>query len=679
MINPLLKQFDTPFSATPFSAIRNEHYLPAIKESIAKALKEIDSIAENDQAPTFENTIVALERAGSDLERSLNVFFPLLSANADEEMMNISLEVSPLLSEYSAAISLNRKLWERIRSVYDKRGSLDLGVEDSTLLKETFDSFARSGALLEGDDREEFKRIKARISELTTLFGQNVLKELNTYEIYLKEEDLEGLTENLIEEAAHAAAAKRREGGYLFTLAQPTYVGFMKYSCRRDLRERMYRLYTGRNMSGEFSNIEIIRELTALRSSLARLLGRPTYAHFSLEPTMAATPDRVMELLSSLRDAYRPAEQAELAELRQFASTLEGTPVELMPWDYSYYSTKLRKAKYDYNEEDLRPYFKLDNLISGVFGLATRLYGLNFVETYKVDLYHPDVRAYEVTDGDGTYLGLLYTDFFPRESKQAGAWMTEFKSQWFEQSGENSRPQISIVMNFTKPTPTKPSLLTPGEVRTFLHEFGHALHGLLSQTKYASLSGTNVRRDFVELPSQFNENFLTNKEFLDGFAFHFETGEPIPSELVDRLIASEQFGAAYACMRQLYFGFLDIAWHSIDSPVEDVCRFEADATESVKVFEPIDGSLVSPQFSHIFAGGYAAGYYSYKWAEVLDADAFDRFRCDGIFNQATASSFRRNILERGGTENPDTLYRRFRGQEPSITALLRRDGIIKGS
>ncbi|MDE6323353.1 MAG: M3 family metallopeptidase [Paramuribaculum sp.] len=675
-MNPLLKKFNTPLSTVPFSEIRNEHYLPAIKKGIARALEEVDLIADNEELPTFENTIVALEKAGSDLERSLNVFFPLLSANADDEMMGISLEVSPLLSEYSSAISLNRKLWERIRIVYDMRDSLNLDVEDSTLLKETYDSFARSGALLEGESREEFKRIKTRIGELTTLFGQNVLRELNTYEIYLTKEDLDGLTDDLIEEAAHAAAAKGRDGEYLFTLAQPTYVAFMKYSSRRDLRERMYRLYTGRNMSGEYSNIGIVKELTELRASLAVLLGRQTYAHFSLEPTMAGSPGRVMELLCSLRDAYSSAGLSELEELRQFASQLEGEPVDITPWDYSYYATKLRKAKFDYNEEELRPYFKLDNVVSGVFGLATRLYGLTFSERTDLDLYHPDVRAYEVSDSDGSYIGVIYTDFFPRESKQSGAWMTEFKPQWIEPTGENSRPHISIVMNFTKPTPTKPSLLTPGEVRTFLHEFGHALHGLLSQTKYASLSGTNVRRDFVELPSQFNENFLTCREFLNEFAVHFETGDPIPSELVDRLTVSGQFGAAYACMRQLYFGFLDMAWHSITSPVEDVARFEFESTKSVRVFEPIEGSLVSPQFSHIFAGGYAAGYYSYKWSEVLDADAFDKFRSEGIFNQAVASSFRSNILERGGTESPAVLYHRFRGQEPSIDALLRRDGIV---
>lgn len=673
--NPLLNKFDTPEQTAPFSKINNSHYLPAIKAGIAKAYKEIDRIVDNTAKPTFENTIVALENSGSDLDRTLNVFYPLLSADSDEEMMQISLKASQLLSEYSTAIALNEKLWQRIRYVYDNKDKYNLDAEDSMLLQESYEGFARNGALLEGDDREEYRKLSARISELTTLFGQNVLKELNTYEIYLGEEDISGLPENLIEEASAAAKAKGRDEEYLFTLAQPTYMPFMKYSDKRELREKMWRLYTGRNINGEFSNIDILKEIAETRYRIAKLLGYPTAADYILERTMAKTPSRVYELLDRLRDAYRPAEVKEIDEITRFASELEGEQIELKPWDYSYYANKLKERKFAYSEEELRPYFKLENVIDGVFGLATRLYGLQFKERNDIDVYHPDVKVFEVDDADGSYLGILYTDFFPRDTKRPGAWMTEFKSEWKEPDGKSSRPHISIVMNFTKPTATKPSLLTPYEVSTFLHEFGHALHGLLADTRYKSLSGTNVRRDFVELPSQFNENFLNEKEFLDSFARHYETGEAIPQSLIDRMKSASQFGAAYACLRQLNFGYLDMAFHTVTGPIENVAEFEKAAGESVMIFHPEDNSLVAPQFSHIFAGGYAAGYYSYKWAEVLDADAFAKFKADGIFNRDTAMSFRHNILERGGTEEPDKLYRRFRGKEPSIDALLRRDGI----
>ncbi|MCM1349249.1 MAG: M3 family metallopeptidase [Firmicutes bacterium] len=677
MNNPLLSTFSTPHNTIPFRSIENSHYLPAIKEGITRGLEEIDHITANNEQPDFQNTIVALERSGAQLDRVLNVFFPLLSANADDEMMQISLDVTPLLSDYSTSISLNQKLWERIKYVHDHTDRSKLTAEERTLLKETYDSFARSGALLQGADRDGFKEITARLSELTTRFGQNVLKELNTYEVYLHREDLDGLTEHLIEQASEAAKQKGRDGEYLFTLAQPTYVAFMKYSSRRDLREKMFRLYTGRNINGEFSNMDIVKEIANLRLELAKLLGHPTFAHYVLEHTMAGVPEKVFNLLNSLRDAYSPYWVKELAELTEYASKFEGKAVELQPWDYSYYSNKLREEKYAYNEEEMRPYFKLENVIDGVFGLAEKLYGLKFSERTDVDVYHPDVKAFEVKNEKGEYLGMIYTDFFPRSTKRPGAWMTEFKAQWIEPDGTNSRPHISIVMNFTKPTPSKPSLLTPYEVSTFLHEFGHALHGLLSNVHYASLSGTNVRRDFVELPSQFNENFLTQKEFLDGFARHYLTNETIPTELIERLVATSHFGAAYACLRQLGFGYMDMAWHSITAPVDSVEEIERESTREVQTFAPVAGSLMSPQFSHIFAGGYAAGYYSYKWAEVLDADAFAKFKADGIFNRDTANSFRHNILERGGTENPAELYRRFRGSEPSIEPLLRRDGIIK--
>ncbi len=559
--------------------------------------------------------------------------------------------------------------------MYDNRDKFNLDTEDQMLLKNTYDSFVRSGALLQGEDRDTYSKLSSRLSELTTLFGQNVLKEVNTYEIWLTADDLSGLPESSVEAAALAAKEKGRDGEYLFTLDQPVYMAFMKYSDRRDLREKMNRLYTSRNMKGEYNNLPIMKEIAETRLKIANLLGYDTYAAYSLQQSMAQTPEKVYELLHSLRDAYRPAQQAEFAELTEFASKLEGKPMEIKPWDYSYYSNKLRNAKYAYDEEKLRPYFELNNVIDGVFGLATKLYGLTFKKNPDIPVYHPDVTAFDVLDKDGSYLGVIYTDFFPRSSKRPGAWMTSFKDQKITADGVNVRPHVTIVMNFTKPTGSKPSLLTPYEVETFLHEFGHALHGLLANTKYSSLSGTSVLRDFVELPSQFNENYLTEKEFLDGFARHYQTGDPIPQELVDQIISSSQFGAAYACLRQLSFGLMDMAWHTIKAPVDDPEKFEQEAIESVAMFEPIPGTMFGSTFSHIFSGGYAAGYYSYKWAEVLDADAFAHFKEHGIFDQETADSFRKNVLEKGGTEHPSVLYRRFRGQDPTIDALLERDGI----
>ena len=675
--NPFFSEYDTPHGTVPFSKITTADYEPAIDRGIKLGLQEIEAICNNRAVPDFDNTIVALENSGKDLDRVLNTFGPLLSALSDDEMMDLSMRVTPKLSEYSTAIALNTRLWEKIKYVWENRDKYNLTPEESMLLKQTYDSFARNGALLEGNDRETYRKLSAELSELSTKFGQNVLKELNTYEIWLTKDDLAGLPEGVVEAAALAAKEKSREGEFLFTLAQPTYMAFMKYSDRRDLREKMYRLYSSRNTKGEFSNVEILKQIADKRRQLANLLGYNTYAEYSLVNTMAEKPENVYKLLNELRDAYIPAQKKEFAELTQFASGLEGKSFEIKPWDYSYYSNKLKQSKYSYDEEEMRPYFELNNVIDGVFGLATKLYGLTFVPAPDVEVYHPDVKAFEVKDRNGEYVGIIYTDFFPRESKSPGAWMTEFKPQWTEADSTNSRPHVSIVMNFTKPTDTKPSLLTPYEVETFLHEFGHALHGLMSNTRFASLSGTNVYRDFVELPSQFNENYMTQKQFLDGFARHYQTGEPIPQALVDKIVESAQFGAAYACLRQLNFGLVDMAWHSITAPVDDAPKFEIEAGKSVQMFEPVEGTMTSPTFSHIFGGGYAAGYYSYKWAEVLDADAFATFLENGIFDQKTADEFRTNILMKGGTEHPAELYRRFRGQDPSIDALLKRDGIEK--
>lgn len=675
--NPFFEPFNTVHGTPPFSKINNSHWMPAVDRGIELANKEINAIVEDKAAPTFDNTIVALESVGQDLNRVLNVYFPLLSANSDDEMMAQSIEISAKLSDYSTSIILNEGLWERVKAVYDDRDKLYLNPEDSMLLQKTYDMFALSGANLQGADREEYRRLSSRLSELTTRFGQNVLKELQTYQIWLTKDDLSGLPESSIEAARHAAAEAGRPDEYLFTLDQPVYMAFMKYSDRRDLREKMYRLYNGRNMKGEFNNLEILSEIVNTRRQIANLLGSRTYAEHSLRNTMAKNPESVYQLLNNLKDAYKPRAMADMAELNEYAKALDNIDDAIQPWDYSYYSNKHRSDKYALDEEALRPYFELNNTIAGVFGLATKLYGVTFEENPDIEVYHPDVKAFDVKDSDGTYLGVIYTDFFPRAGKRPGAWMTGFKDQYITADGENSRPHVQIVMNFTKPTADTPSLLTPYEVETFLHEFGHSLHGLLANTKYASMSGTSVYRDFVELPSQFNENYMTEREFLDGFARHYQTGEAIPEALVNGLIESSQYGAAYACLRQLFFGLMDMAYHTATEDITDPVTFEDRATLDVQVFPAVDGCLVSPQFSHIFSGGYAAGYYSYKWAEVLDADAFSVFKKNGIFDRKTAQSFRENVLSKGGTENPAELYRRFRGSEPTIDALLRRDGIVK--
>ena len=675
--NVFFEDFATVHNTPPFASIDNSQWEPAIERGIALARAEIDAMANSTEAPTFENTIVAYENAGKDLNRVLNVFYPLLSADADNEMMEISMRTSALLSDYSTSITLNEGLWKRIKAVYDGRDALNLTTEQKQLLQNAYDSFALNGANLQGADRDTYRKLVAELSELTTRFGQNVLKDVNTYELWLTKDDLAGLPDGTVATAAEAAEAKGRAGEYLFTLDQPVYMAFMKNSSRQDLREKMWRLYNGRNISGEYSNMEVMTRIADLRRQIANLLGSPDYATHSLKRTMAKNPDNVFALLGQLREAYMEPMRAEIAELTQFASELEGRDVTINPWDYSYYSNKLKAAKYSFDEEQLRPYFEVNNVIDGVFGLATRLYGLHFTANPDIQVYNPDVKAFDVTDDSGNFVGVIYTDFFPRATKRPGAWMTNFRDQYIDADGKDVRPLVTIVMNFTKPTGDQPSLLTPYEVETFLHEFGHALHGLLSKCTYASLSGTSVYRDFVELPSQFNENFFTQKAFLDGFARHYQTGDSIPQELIDRLVASSRYGAAYSCVRQLTFGYLDMAWHTTTEPVTDPVAFERKATADVEIFPYVEGSLISPQFSHIFAGGYAAGYYSYKWAEVLDADAFAFFKQHGIFDRATADSFRTNILERGGTEDPAVLYRRFRGQDAGIDALLERDGIRK--
>ncbi len=675
--NPFYGKYNTPHETVPFDKIKLSHYEPAFKKAMAENQKEINAIVNQRSMPTFENTIEALDRSGAMLERVASAFYALLSAEGNEEMMEISQRIQPLLSEHSNNINLNEKLFQRIKYVYDRRDQLtDLTPEQQMLLEKTYQGMASSGAILEGEDREKYRALSSELSQLTLTFGQNVLKETNQFSMMLTEEELAGLPQSARDAAAALAASKGKEG-YMVNLSFPSYTAFMKYSSRRDLREKLYRAYNSRNLSGEYNNIPVMTRIAEVRLEMAKLFGKPNYAEYTLQRKMAGNSANVYNLLNQLLEAYKPAALQEVSLIEGYAMGKEGKDMTLMPWDFSYYSEQVKNMRYELSDEILRPYFELDNTVKGVFGLATRLYGLNFTKNPNIPVYHEEVDAFEVTDKDGNYVGVIYTDFFPRDTKRAGAWMTEFKGQWKEEDGTNSRPHVTIVMNFSRPTADAPALLTYGEVETFLHEFGHALHGLLSDVTYSSLSGTSVYRDFVELPSQFNENYLSEKEFLDGFAVHYQTGEKIPAELVEKIRKSSQYLAAYSCVRQLTFGMLDMAFHTITAPVADAIAFERAAIEPTLVLPAVDGTLIAPQFSHIFSGGYAAGYYGYKWAEVLDADAFAVFKANGIFDPATAASFRDNILKRGGTENPMELYKRFKGSEPTIEALMRRDGIIK--
>lgn len=673
--NVFFNDFKTTNGLIPFDYFTTADFEPAILKGMQEQEKEIQDIANQSAAPTFDNTIVALEKSGKTLNRVLYVFSAFLSANSDEALMDVSARMMPKLTEHETNMYLNEALWKRVKAVYDNRESANYCSEDSMLLEKFYSSFERNGAKLVGKDREKFREISKRITDLSLKFGQNVLKELNTYKIWLNKEDLDGLPESAIEAAKYEAKKNGKDDGYLFTLQAPSYSAFLKYSLRRDLREKIYKMYNSRNTQGEYSNIDVIKELSYNRYQLAKLLGYKNYAAYSLRRTMAGSEENVYSLLNQLRDAYLPVQKKDMKELEKFASNLEGKKIKLEAWDYAYYNTKLKNSKYQLNDELLRPYFELNNVIKGVFGLATRLYGLHFTQNFDAQVFDPEMKAFDVTDDNGAYVGAIYTDFFPRATKRGGAWMTSFREQYIDENGKNVRPIVTITMNFTRPTQDKPSLLTYNEVETFLHEFGHALQGLLANTRYATLSGTNVYRDYVELPSQFNENFLSQKEFLDSFAKHYITGEPIPQDLIDKIVASSQFGAAYSCIRQLNFGFLDMAWHTITEPVTDAAKFEADALKQVQIFDMYDNCLISPQFSHIFSGGYSAGYYSYKWSELLDADAFAKFKEDGIFNPQTAKAFKDNVLSKGSTEPPMQLYVKFRGCKPTIKPLLERDGI----
>lgn len=674
-----MNPFYTPYEYTPFDTIKETDYEPAILKGIEEEDKEIDQIVNQPEAPTFENTIEALDRTGELLGKVTSVFYNQLSAETSDYLDELSQRMSPILTEHSNNITLNKRLFRRVKAVYENHTAKDfkdLDAEQKMLLTTTYEGFVRKGANLPDEQQKRLRALSAELSVLTLQFSQNKLKDTNDFLLHItNEEDLEGLPESAINLARQTAKERNMEG-YAFTLQAPSYMPFLTYSAKRELREKMYLAYhTLCTHPNDNNNTDIVRKIVNLRREMAQMLGYDTYADYALAHRMAEKPQAVYDLLNQLIDAYMPTAQAEVKAVEDlYHQTLNLQP--FMPWDFPYYANKLKESRYNLNSEMLRPYFQLAKVKEGVFGLAHRLYGITFRRNHEVPVYHPDVEVYDVMDKDDSPLALLYADFHPRTSKKSGAWMTSYKEQWKEKNGKNSRPQVAIVMNLSKATDEQPALLTLGEVETFLHEFGHALHGIFANTTYRSLSGTNVYWDFVELPSQFMENFSTEKEFLNTFATHYKTGEPLPQELIDRITASRNFNVAYACMRQVSFGLLDMAYYTMkDAFTADPIPFEQQAWSRVKLLPSVEGTCMTTQFSHIMAGGYSAGYYSYKWAEVLDADAFSLFQERGIFDPETAQSFRNNILSRGGTEHPMTLYKRFRGQAPTIHALLRRNGI----
>ncbi len=678
--NPFFEKYTAPHETVPFDRIKTEHYEPAIREGIRLQNAEINAITGNPDAPTFANTVLAYEESGELLQHVNTVFGNLLSAETSDELQELAKEIMPLMSEHENNISLNEKLFERIKTVYEQRDKEKLDPEQAKLLEDTYNGFVRNGANLQGEAKEKYRGLCKELSLLTLQFSENNLKETNDYELVLTEQSqLSGLPESAMDAAAETAREKGIEG-WVFTLQAPSYGPFMTYADNRNLRHELYMAYNTKcTHDNACNNLEIVKKIANIHLEIAQLLGYDNFAEYNLVERMAKNSESVYKLLNQLLDAYTPTARKEYAEVQILARQEQGEDFILMPWDWVYYSHKLKDRKFNINDEMLRPYFELNQVKEGVFGLATKLYGITFKKNPDIPVYHKDVDAYEVFDKDGKYLAVLYTDFHPRAGKRSGAWMTSYKGQWIERkTGKNSRPHVSIVMNFTKPTQSKPALLTFGEVETFLHEFGHSLHEMFADTTYHSLSGTNVYWDFVELPSQLMENFAIEKEFLHTFARHYLTGELIPDELVQRIVDSSNFNVAYACLRQISFSLLDMAWYTRNTPFEgDVRAYEKKAWDKAQILPTVEETCMSTQFSHIFAGGYSAGYYSYKWAEVLDADAFSLFKQKGIFNQEVAESFRKNILSKGGTEHPMTLYKRFRGQEPTIDALLIRNGIKK--
>ena len=678
--NPFFVPYNTPHNTVPFDKITTKDYEEAFMEGIKREDEEIDAIINNPEEPTFDNTLIHIDDSKGEhyfdlLNRVSETFSCMLSAETNDELDALAQRMNPILTKHANDISLNKKLFERIKHVYEHHRQLS--PEEQMLLTTSYDGFVRSGALLDEEGKDRLRKITEKASLLSLQFSQNLLKENKAFELLITDESqLDGLP-NTAREAAHLAAKEKGKEGWLFNLDFPSYSPFMTYSSQRELRKKMFMARgTECTHNNEYNNLDICKQLVNLRRELAQLLGYDTYADYVLKQRMASNVGNVYKLLNDLIDAYKPTAEQEVKEIEEEAQKLEGQDFQLKPWDFSYYSHKLQMERYNIDAEMLRPYFEISNVIKGVFGLATKLYGITFKENNSIPIYHPDVKAYEVFDKDGSYLAVLYADFFPRKGKQGGAWMTEFQGQWIDHKGNNIRPHVSLVMNLTKPTPDKPALLTLGEVETFLHEFGHALHGMFANTRFASLSGTNVWWDFVELPSQFMENFAVEKDFLRTFAFHYATGEPIPDDLIDRIVKSRNFLAGYSCLRQVSFGLLDMAYYTMKEPfTADIIPFEKQAWKKAIITKQLPDTCMTTQFSHIMAGGYAAGYYSYKWAEVLDADAFSVFKKNGIFDRKTAQSFRDNILSKGGTEHPAVLYRRFRGQDPTIDALLERNGI----
>lgn len=681
------KNWDTPHGTYPFEEIKTEHFMPAFEQAFAEGYAEIDSIVANPEAPTFENTIVALDEAGEMLNCVAGCFYNLTHSETNEQLQALEQELSPKMSEYSTSIILNEGLFARVKAVYEQRDQLTLTADQKELLQDTYDSFANNGANLDAEAKEKYRELTSRLSKLTLTYGQNVLKATNAWTKLITDEALlQGLSDDT-KAMMKANAEKKGEQGWLLDLKPTTYRPVMEDLDNRELRQELYTAYNTRCVGGEFDNTQIIVDIVNTRLEIAQLFDKCNYAEKSLVKTCAENQENVYNLLNQLRDSYMPAAKNEVKELQDYAKEL-GFEGELQSWDFSYYSKKLKDAKYAISDDLLRPYFELETVKQGVFDLANRLYGLTFKLNKDIQVYNPEVSAYDVFDADGNFLAVYYTDFHPRDGKRGGAWMNDFQPQYVR-NGVDHRPHIVNVMNFTRPTADKPALFTYDEVETFLHEFGHALHGMLSRCTYASQSGTNVPRDFVELPSQFNENFLGEKEFLDTFAKHYQTGEPMPQDLIDKIKAAQNYHAAYACVRQLSFGYLDMAWHTITKPFapkgdlqQAVIDFGNEAMAQVQVLPEVAGTQMQTAFTHIFSGGYAAGYYSYKWSEVLDADAFSVFKAaqatnGSIFDKESADKFRMNVLEKGGTEHPMTLYRRFRGGEPSIDALLERDGIKK--
>jgi len=672
----LTQKFQTKYDTAPFSQIKMEDYQPAFIENIAAAKEEIDAIINNPAEPTFENTIEALEFSGNALDRLSSIFFNLNSAETCDEMQKIAQKVSPLLTEFSNDITLNEDLFKRIKTVYDQKDSLNLSVEQATLLDKKFKSFSRNGALLSEDKKTKLREIDTELAKLKLTFGENVLAETNNYQLHItNESDLKGLPEGAIEAANSLAKSKDLEG-WIFTLDFPSYIPFVTYADNRELRKEMAIAAGKKAFQGnEFDNKEITLKIAKLRFERANLLGYTTHSHFVLEERMAQNPDKVKSFLNDLLAKAKPAAQKEFAELTAFAKELDGID-QLEKWDGAYYSEKLKQKLFNLDDEKLKPYFQLENVLNGAFTIAGKLYGLTFTEVFDIDKYHEEVTTYEVKDEFGELVSIFYADFFPRKGKRNGAWMTSFKSQSIK-DGVNERPHISNVCNFTKPTETKPSLLTFNEVTTLFHEFGHGLHGMLANTTYPSLSGTSVYWDFVELPSQVMENWCYEPEALALFAKHYQTGEIIPQEYVEKIKESASFQEGMATLRQLSFGLLDMAFHSNNpTEIKDIKAFEKTAFAGTTLYPDVAENCMSVSFSHIFQGGYSSGYYSYKWAEVLDADAFEYFQEEGIFNKEVAAKFKDNILSKGGTELPMELYKRFRGKEPKADALLKRAGLI---